>query len=121
MTISDDDYTRAGLLPPGFVLRAKTREAKREYAAWADECVCYLDDGVAIPQDDLVEWVDWQIAIFFREATDAGQLWGDPVWWSVRKEASRREHLAAYGATHDYVSGGHPYPGKVFHGETLRK
>lgn len=120
MSISADDYSRAGLLPPGFILRARDRDTKREYAEWADECVNYLDDGVAIPVDDLVQWVDWQIAIFFREAKDAGQLWGDPVWWSVKQEASRREQLAAFKLEHDYVSSGHPYRGKLWRGEKVK-
>lgn len=118
--ITDDDYSIAGLCPPGFVLRARTRETKKEYAEWADECVAYLDAGEPVPQTELVRWVDWQFVIFNNEATDAGQLWGDPVWWSVRREMQRREMLAAYGGIHDYISAGNPRPGAVFHGETLR-
>lgn len=118
--ISDDDYTRAGLLPPGFVLKARTREAKREYSEWEDECVAYIDDGVAIPGDDLVEWVDWQINIFLRVCKEERIAWGNPVWWSVKQEETRREKLAAFKLEHDYISQGHPYPGKEWRGTKIR-
>ena len=97
MVTTDDDYSRAGLLPPGFVLRARTRDERQEYSEWRQECDEHLSSGELWLDAELVTWVDWQFRIFSQAAKKHGVAHGNPVWWQVRREENRRMVLAAWG------------------------
>lgn len=99
-----DDYylAQAGLIPPGFRLRARSREERQEFTAHREWTIRALDGEEEIPSSRVMTgWVDWELHITERVMHEE-DCWhyGMPdeaglLFNRVRQEIGRRTTLAA--------------------------
>jgi len=110
--ITDSEYFAAGLIPPGYGLRARTRQERRAFDRHEKRSARLLRRGEKLHAYKVAEWEDWELYLFMRVAKELNIAWGNACWWAVKQECSRREHMAAWGRRHDFRSTSSPWKGK---------
>ena len=100
--ITDDDLSEAGLLPPGYVLRSRTREERQAFTAHKKWTIDVLDGKEEVPSAaTLVDWYDWELYLSKKVMIEE-DCWhfGMPdeiglLFKRLRNEEDRRRLLAA--------------------------
>ena len=110
--IPDSAYFDAGLIPPGYGVRARTRQERQAFDKHERRSARILARKEPLPAHRVAQWEDWEIFIFLRVAKELDIAYGNPAWWAVQCERNRREMLAAWRRKHDYRSTLHPWKGR---------